>query len=97
MRVREMDGRDNQLYVHDVFIEDEIKAKAGNPLQIRAYGEEAVRNLRGTSLYEAILQESYSTVNLSISNAVDQNGEPAGKHCQHHPCGSIPRGIMLLL
>ena len=76
LRARKMPGRGNQLYVHDVFIEDEIKQKAGNPLQIREYGEKAISHLRGSDLYKSILQDIYATDNESVSKVVDSNGEP---------------------
>lgn len=76
LRARKMPGRGNQLYVHDVFIEDEIKQKAGSPLQIREYGEKAISHLRGSDLYKSILQDIYATDNESVSKVVDSNGEP---------------------
>ena len=76
LRARKMPGRGNQLYVHDVFIEDEIKQKAGSPLQIREYGEKAISRLRGSDLYKSILQDIYATDNESVSKVVDSNGEP---------------------
>ena len=76
LRARKMPGRGNQLYVHDVFIEDEIKQKAGSPLQIREYGEKAISHLRGSDLYRSILQDIYATDNESVSKVVDSNGEP---------------------
>ncbi len=76
LRARKMPGRGNQLYVHDVFVEDEIKQKAGSPLQIREYGEKAISHLRGSDLYKSILQDIYATDNESISKVVDSNGEP---------------------
>ncbi|MCM1128418.1 MAG: hypothetical protein NC211_00705 [Alistipes senegalensis] len=73
LRTREIPGRKNQLYVHDVFVEEEIKA---GPSQTRLNSETA-QSLRSASLYKTILQEIYSTVNLSISSVVDKNGEPS--------------------
>lgn len=60
-----------------LFLEKEIKAKAGNSLQIREYGEKAVRRLRETSLCRTIIQKTSGIFHLSISKAVDMNGEAA--------------------
>ena len=73
LRVRERVNT-RQLYVHDVFIEDDVK-KASS-LQTSPLSRKDLAKIRGTGLYKAILQEIYSTVNLSISNMVDINGEP---------------------
>ena len=64
MRVRGKDGR-NSFYVHDVFVEEEIKVKAGS-FQTRL-NSEAAQSLRSTNLYRAILQESDRVFNLVMS------------------------------
>ena len=72
LRVRKMPRTENQLYVHDVFVEDEIKAGIRNNERLN----NPVPALRSTDLYESILQEIYSTDNESVSKVVDSNGEP---------------------
>lgn len=76
MRARKMPGRGNQLYVHDVFVEEEIKQKDRNNVSKSGYSQKTVGQLRGSDLYKSILQEIYSTDNESVSKVVDSNGEP---------------------
>lgn len=70
-----MPRAENQLYVREVFVEDDIKRKAGSPLQIREYGEKAISHLRGSDLYKSILQNIYAADNASVSKVVDFNRE----------------------
>lgn len=78
-RVRKTAGRDQRLYVHDVFLEEEIK---GNPVSALdesrqgAEGNKSNGHPRGPDLYRSILQDIYATDNESISKVVDSNGEP---------------------
>ncbi len=75
LRVRKAEGRNNQLYVHDVFVENEIKEKASSETNRRL--KNPVReSLRNTDLYKSILQDIYATDNESVSKVVDSNGEP---------------------
>ena len=72
LRVRER-ANTRQLYVHDVFLEDEIKK--ADSLQTSPRGRSTTAT-RGTSLYKSILQDIYATDNESVSKVVDSNGEP---------------------
>lgn len=76
MRARKMPGRENQLYVHDVFVEEEIKQKDRNNVSKSGYSQKTVGQLRGSDLYKSILQDIYATDNESVSKVVDSNGEP---------------------
>lgn len=75
LRVRKSEGRNNQLYVHDVFVEDDIKQKASSETN-RRLNNPVRESLRNTDLYKSILQDIYSTDNESVSKVVDENGEP---------------------
>ncbi len=75
LRVRKSEGRNNQLYVHDVFVEDDIKQKASSETN-RRLNNPVRESLRDTDLYKSILQDIYSTDNESVSKVVDENGEP---------------------
>lgn len=74
LRVRKMPRAENQLYVHDVFVEDDIKRKVSSKKGERL--NNPVPTLRNTDLYESILQDIYATDNESVSKVVDSNGEP---------------------
>lgn len=76
MRAMKMPGRENQLYVHDVFVEEEIKQKDRNNVSKSGYSQKTVGQLRGSDLYKSILQDIYATDNESVSKVVDSNGEP---------------------
>jgi hypothetical protein len=76
MRARKMPGRENQLYVHDVFVEEDIKQKDRDNVSKSGYSQKTVSQLRGPDLYRSILQDIYSTDNESVSKVVDSNGEP---------------------
>ncbi|MCZ4064139.1 hypothetical protein NB636_01235 [Oxalobacter aliiformigenes] len=73
-RVRERSAGSRQLYVHDVYLEDDIKQKA-KTRQTSGDVNNAM-NARGSDLYESILQDIYATDNESVSKVVDSNGEP---------------------
>ena len=75
LRVRKAEGRNNQLYVHDVFVENEIKEKASSETN-RRLNNPVRESLRNTDLYKSILQDIYATDNESVSKVVDENGEP---------------------
>lgn len=73
MRARKFVGRENHLYVHDIFFEDEIK----NQNLVANKGEHQLDAglLRGSDLYKAILQSIYNFSESSLG-VVDENGEP---------------------
>lgn len=73
-RVRERSAGSRQLYVHDVYLEDDIKQKA-KTRQTSGDVNNAM-NARGSDLYKSILQDIYATDNESVSKVVDSNGEP---------------------
>ena len=74
MRARKPAGRDNHLYVHDVFLEETIK----NQDSVANKGVHPIDAglLRGPDLYKVILQDVYAFDQSSVSKIVDENGEP---------------------
>ncbi|MCZ4053237.1 hypothetical protein NAI64_05790 [Oxalobacter sp. OxGP1] len=76
MRARKMPGRENQLYVHDVFVEEDIKQKDQSDVSKSGYSRNTVDQLRGSDLYKSILQDIYAVDKDAVSKVVDKNGEP---------------------
>lgn len=72
LRVREK-GNTKNFYVHDVFVEDDIKQKVSS-LQTSPQSWKNFAAIRGTDLYKAILQDIYSAGNTT--KILDENGEP---------------------
>ena len=72
LQVRER-ANTRQLYVHDEFLEDEIKK--ADSLQTSPRGKTTTAT-RGTSLCKSILHGIYAADNASVSKVVDSNGEP---------------------
>lgn len=69
-----MAGRDNQLYVHDVFLADEIKNRS--LVANKGVHQNDAGHLRGSNLYKPILQDIYAVDNCTVSKVVDETGEP---------------------
>lgn len=67
------DVNKNRLYVHEVFLEDEIKS---NALQTAAIANESQKPHGGIALYRSILQSVYAVNQGAVSKVVDENGEP---------------------
>lgn len=77
-RARENADR-SALYIHDIFLEDDIKNEAPVlPPDITALKAEIAQGVyRGPSLYNSILKLVYGVNPQNVSKNVDENGEPS--------------------
>ncbi|MBQ8444890.1 MAG: hypothetical protein IJX22_00690, partial [Opitutales bacterium] len=70
------DVNTNRLYVHEVFLESEIKQKAGTIQTAAASRNGAEPHERSRFLPKNILANVYSVNEKDVSKVVDENGEP---------------------